>query len=295
MNFEIKIIRPLAQFKNLKFLRLVYPLRRFQIQSKPVEVKFKKTLRKLSIKAKKKKKVIKNNNHNINKKEEPKSIISLRKRYILMGNRTKRFTKKSIIKLSIRKNKSKFRLSFAKVITKKFKLRVQTKKYKLKMIIKKKAKIKNKKKKKINKKNTYVFKKSANFFQRLRRQELLNFTQSRLGSVRRKLIIRSFVPIASLFIKYLNPQILADHIAKEFEKTKHHKHIIYGLSQALRALPFARAKDYRIAIVGRINSSDKSRSYLFKRNVLIRQDFSRKVNFASSQAKARIGSFGIKV
>lgn len=235
MKFEIKVTRPLAQFKNLKFLRLVYPIRRFQELDLSKTTPFKKTFRKLNVSEK----ALSKTTH--------KSLISLRKRYILMSNRTKRFAKVNSISS------------------------------------------------KLKKKNTYVFKNSANIFTRLRRKELLDFTQERLKEVKKKLIIRSFVPIASLFIKYLNPQILADHIAKEFEKTKYHQGIIFGLSQALRSLPFARAKGYRIAIIGRINSANKSRSYVLNRNVLIRQNFSKKVNFASSQARARIGSFGIKV
>jgi ribosomal protein S3 len=102
--------------------------------------------------------------------------------------------------------------------------------------------------------------------------------------------MRSFAPIASLFIKYLHPQILADHIAKEFEKTKYHKSIIYNLSTCLRSLPLRKAKGYRISIAGRINSSDKSRVFILKRNVLVRH-----MNFAYAQARGRIGSFGIKV
>lgn len=264
MHFEVKIIRPLTQFKNLKLLRLVYPLRRFDRNSKKKQILFKKNLRKLNIKtlpqpinnankavkAKDNKnikaKAVKQNTKEI-KKTKSNEIFALRKRYILMGNRTKRFAKR------------------------------------------------NKRNTKSVKKNTYVFRKSANKFKRLRRQELINFSQQRLFSVRRNLMMHSFMPMASLFIKYLNPQLLADHIAKEFEKTKHHKNILYALSNALRALPFARAKGYRISIVGRINSASKSRSYLLKRNVFSRQTFSTKVNFASSQAKARIGAFGIKV
>lgn len=282
MHFEVKIIRPLTQFKNLKLLRLVYPLRRFDRNSRKKQILFKKTFRKLNIKTLPqpienikavKAKAIKNikakanknikavkaeaikakavkaeaNNTKEIKKTKSKELFALRKRYILMGNRTKRFAKR------------------------------------------------NKRHTKSVKKNAYVFRKAANKFKRLRRQELINFSQQRLFNVRRNLIMHSFIPMASLFIKYLNPQLLADHIAKEFEKTKHHKPIIYALSNALRALPFARAKGYRISIVGRINSANKSRSYILKRNVLNRQDFARKVNFASSHAKARIGAFGIKV
>lgn len=235
MKFEIKITRPLAQFKNLKFLRLVYPIPRFLQTSTHKVTAFKKSFRKLNVSEKSLSKL------------PHKALISLRKRYILMSNRTKRFSKVNSISS------------------------------------------------KMKKKNTYVFKNSANIFQRLRRKEVLDFTQERLKDVKKHLIIRSFVPIASLFIKYLNPQILADHIAKEFEKTKYHYGVIFALARALRSLPFARARGYRIAIIGRINSASKSRSYVLNRNVLIRQNFSKKVNFASSQARARIGSFGIKV
>lgn len=228
MNFDVKIVRPLAQFKNLKFLRLAYPLYRHNTSKK---ITLKKTFRKL-------------NKEVMNKK---KYMMPIKQRYIVMGNRTKRFAKFH--------NRS----------------------------------VKNKRK------NTYISRKDADKFKRARRQELLNFTKVRLTDVRKSLIMRSFTPIASLFLKYLNPQILADHIAKEFEKTKHHKSIVYSLSTALRALPASRIKGYHISIVGRINSSEKSRTFLIKRNVLCRQDFSRKVNFASSQARARIGSFGINV
>jgi ribosomal protein S3 len=107
--------------------------------------------------------------------------------------------------------------------------------------------------------------------------------------------MRELVPTLSLFIKYLNPQILADHIAKEFEKTKKHRNIIFALKTALRSLKFARGIGYRIAIVGRINSSTKSRAFYLTKKSLIRQNFSQKINYATAQAKARIGSFGIKV
>ena len=278
MNFEVKIVRPLAQFKNLKLLRLVYPLRTFHKKSTNPDILFKKTLRKL-------------------RKNKNKTLIPLRKRYILSGTRTKRFDLHCKLRLKLARKKTFHVNKFNKH---KFILKLR-KKYKLtstlrrKQILAKKSVVKNKFQVKYTKKNTYVFKKTTNIVQRLRHKELLDFSQSRLKEARKKLLIRSFMPVASLFVKYLNPQILADHIAKEFEKTKHHQGIIYGLSQALSALPFARAKGYHIAIVGRINSSDKSRSFLLKRNVLVRQNFSRKVNFASSQARARIGSFGIKV
>lgn len=223
MNFEIKVVRPLVQFKNLKFLRLIHPLYRHYNPNPQSNATYKSTLRKFKIKS--------------------STIIPLRNRYICMTDSTKRFSSNPTY----------------------------------------------------TKRNTYVFKKLKDKFQHQRKKELLEFTQSRLKDIRRKIMIRNFMPIASLCIKYLNPQLLADFIAKEFERTKHHQAIIYGLANALKSLPFTRAKGYRIAIVGRINSSDKSRSFLINRNVFSRQNFSSKINFASTQARARIGSFGIKV
>lgn len=141
----------------------------------------------------------------------------------------------------------------------------------------------------------YSFKKRANYFIKLRQEALVEYTKKRLFSVKRNLLMRTFTPILSLFIKYLNPQLLADHIAKEFERTKRQRRVLFALSTALRAIHFSRAIGYRIAIVGRINSADKSRSYYLTKKAVSRQNYANKVNFATAHARARIGSFGIKV
>ena len=143
--------------------------------------------------------------------------------------------------------------------------------------------------------NTYPFSKKPDFYLRLRRKTLRDYAQNKIIATKWSLLMKQFLPILSLFIKYLNPQILADHIAKEFEKTKKHRKIIFAIKNALRSLKFARGIGYRIAIIGRINSSKKSRAIYLKKNTLIRQNFEKKVNYATAQAKARIGSFGIKV
>ncbi len=127
------------------------------------------------------------------------------------------------------------------------------------------------------------------------KKAILLFNSGRLQQAKRSLIMREFTPVLSLAIKYMNPQLIADHIAKEFEKTKNHKWLLSALGTVLRTLKFARSQGFRIAIHGRINSADKTRVYYIKKNVLIRQQFIENVNFASAQAKGRIGSFGIKV
>jgi hypothetical protein len=244
MNFEVKIVRPLSQFKNLKLFRLFYPLRHyFNNNNNKSALALKKNLRKALISK------VNTNKTKLagHKKEQSKTPIPLKQRYIVMGNRTKRFAKFANNKLTY------------------------------------------------TKRNTYISKKEADIFQRMRHKELLEVTKENLHSVQRRLMAVTFAPIASLFIKYLNPQILADHIAKELEKSKRHLDVIYSLEETLSALPFARAKGYHISIAGRLNSADKTRSYFFRRNVLSRQNFSSKVNYASAQARARIGAFGIQV
>jgi ribosomal protein S3 len=58
---------------------------------------------------------------------------------------------------------------------------------------------------------------------------------------------------------------------------------------------FKRAIGYRIGIMGRINSADKSRAMYLTRKSVPRQSFDKNINFAMSQARARIGSFGVKI
>lgn len=101
----------------------------------------------------------------------------------------------------------------------------------------------------------------------------------------------------SLFAKYLEPQPLADSLAKIIGQTKRHADALKTVENVLRILKFKRAIGYRISLVGRINGANKSRAiYLtkFKRN-RPRQTFSRKVNFAMAQARAQIGAFGIRI
>jgi ribosomal protein S3 len=101
----------------------------------------------------------------------------------------------------------------------------------------------------------------------------------------------------TLFAKYLEPQPLADNLAKIIGQTKRHADALKTVENVLRTLNFKRAVGYRISLIGRINGANKSRAiYLtkFKRN-RPSQNFSRKVNFAMAQARAQIGTFGIRI
>ena len=52
---------------------------------------------------------------------------------------------------------------------------------------------------------------------------------------------------------------------------------------------------YKIALSGRINSADKSRLIYITRRQITLQVFKNNMNFAYSQANARIGAFGVKI
>jgi hypothetical protein len=253
-------LQPINQLKNLKFLRFVYPIKHYHQKSK---INFAK----------------------VKRNKRTKKLKEIKKRYVYIGLNPKR--------LSIN-NKSNLQNKIR--LLKKLYISRQNKKIVLrnkKLFLLKKAILKQK----LNNYNinTYPFYKKPDFFLRKRRKLVRDFAQNKMAFTKRQLLMRQFLPILSLFIKYINPQILADHIAKEFEKTKKHRNLILAIKTALRSLKFAKGIGYRIAIIGRINSSKKSRTIYLKKRTLIRQNFEKKVNYATAQAKARIGSFGIKV
>ena len=111
----------------------------------------------------------------------------------------------------------------------------------------------------------------------------------------RKLLKNQLIPVLSLFSHYLQPQLLADQIAKEFERTKKHKPMLYALRSLLYAIPLKRGIGLSVAIHGRISSATKSQVFYIKRQSFSPQQFSSRLNFAQSQARGRIGVFGIKV
>ena len=101
----------------------------------------------------------------------------------------------------------------------------------------------------------------------------------------------------TLFAKYLDPQPLADHLARILGETKRHSSVLKLLETALRTLHFKRGLGYRVALTGRINGAKKTRTfYLAKlRRHRPRQTFDKNVNFALAHARATIGTFGVKI
>ena len=109
--------------------------------------------------------------------------------------------------------------------------------------------------------------------------------------------MKNLVPSLILFSKYLEPQILADELAKLLTTAKKHAKAIYEFRTILRTLSIKRGFGYKIALIGRINSAVKTRilsiTRFNKQNT--QQTLSKNVSFATAQIKARIGAFGIKV
>ncbi len=101
----------------------------------------------------------------------------------------------------------------------------------------------------------------------------------------------------TLFVKYLDPQPVVDHLAKIIGSTKKHVATLKLIETILRTFHLKRGLGYRIALIGRINGANKSRTlYLRKLNRnRSRQSFSKNVNFALAHARATIGTFAIKL
>lgn len=236
INFNIKIIQPLIEHKNLKFFRLIFPQK--DVKS------FNKHWQTQKLQGIKQKVLNKENQEKPNSKS-----LKTKNNYLFLGLNSVKLVSSIIVNSNpVFKQITNYRIS-----------------------------------------------KRPSFYKKLRQKTIREYAPTIFRNSRNKLLMQSFLPAAVLFIKYLNPQLLADHLAKEFEKTKRHNTVIYAMKAALRSLRFSRAKGYRIAIRGRFNSAEKTRTFCLARNLVSCQTFSQKVNFAYAQSRARIGSFGIKV
>jgi hypothetical protein len=142
--------------------------------------------------------------------------------------------------------------------------------------------------KKTEKKNKYLA---------LKAKIIQSQSEKRLFWVSKETFISNLTTTLTLFAKYLDPQPLADHLAKIIGATKKHALTLKLIKTVLRTVHFKRGVGYRIALIGRINGANKSRTiYLKKLNRnRPRQTFSKNVNFAMSQARATIGAFGVKI
>lgn len=119
--------------------------------------------------------------------------------------------------------------------------------------------------------------------------------QVRAENIKKNHFLSRFIPVLMVFNKTLNAQILADQIAFEFEKTKNHWPLVSSIRAGLNIIRFKKLKGFRIAVSGKINGSSRTRTVLISKGNLPTQSFSERMNFATSQARARTGTFGIRV
>jgi hypothetical protein len=104
-----------------------------------------------------------------------------------------------------------------------------------------------------------------------------------------------FIPALMYFSRTLDPQILADLLSKVVYKAKKQTWLLSTIKDILKIIRLGKNVGYKIALSGRINSADKSRLIFITRKNVPLQVFDKNMNFAYSQAKARIGVFGIKI
>ena len=103
------------------------------------------------------------------------------------------------------------------------------------------------------------------------------------------------LPTLMEFSQSLEPQLLADVLAKLISKAKKQTWMLNSIKLLLQLIPLPRTIGYKIVLTGRINSKNKTRAIYITKKQITLQVFSTKMNFAYAQAKARIGTFGLKI
>jgi hypothetical protein len=257
----VKLFWPLKQFKNLKFYRLIFPdYQKFNFKKRIVS-------------------------WNLNKK-----LRSKNKRYVYIGQNTNHL--KIQREIFNAKNKS---LVYKQVCRKKTITRQKTDDKKKTFPTRPKMfnkmfnhNLSNFWQRTLKKKNKYLI---------LKKKVIQNQSQKRLFWASKQPFMSNLTSVLTLFAKYLEVQPLADYLAKIIGDTKKHALILKIIKTVLRTVHFKRGIGYRIALIGRINGANKSRTlYLKKLNRnRARQTLSKNVNFAMAQARATIGAFGVKI
>lgn len=142
--------------------------------------------------------------------------------------------------------------------------------------------------KNLTKKRPYFLKKWA---------RIENKRKLRIKPLTNAFFMKNLVPTLSLFTKYLDPQLLADNIAKVIERAKKQSWFLYDLRQILRSLFLKNIAGYKIVLIGRINGRKKTglMSIQNAKESNSQQTWLKQVSFGAAQARGRIGTFGIKI
>ena len=127
------------------------------------------------------------------------------------------------------------------------------------------------------------------------KRRLNNYFKRSKGGKDFRYIYKYFIPTLIEFSRAFDPQILADVLAKVLRKARKQTWMLKTVKEMLQAIQLPKGVGYKIVFTGRINSKKKSRLIYITRNQITLQIFSNRMNFAYSQAEARIGTFGIKI
>ena len=138
-------------------------------------------------------------------------------------------------------------------------------------------------------------KKRPFFLDKLVKKE--NKKKSRIMPLAHSFFMRNLIPTLTLFTKYLDPQLLADTIAKIIQRARKQSWFLYDLRQILRSLFLESIAGYKIVLIGRINGRNKTGLLTIKnaKEANAQQTWLKQVSFGMAQAKGRIGTFGIKI
>ena len=142
----------------------------------------------------------------------------------------------------------------------------------------------------LNKKKTYLLRR-----RKIKSSRIQNGFKRMKGGKDFRHSFKYFLPTLIYLSRTLDPQPLADLLAKVVYKAKKQTWMLSTVREILKILRLGKNVGYKVALAGRINSADKSRLiYITRKNVPL-QVFDKNMNFAYAQAKARIGVFGIKI
>jgi len=148
---------------------------------------------------------------------------------------------------------------------------------------------------KLAKMSIIKFKQPARFLVSMKKVRSIASKKRSLFRYKRQVMYKRIIPLLALLTHYFQLQPLADQIAYELERTRKHWPLLKGIRALIQKLRPQNFTGYRIAIRGKINASDRTRTFFIKNGQPPKKTFSKKMYFSMCQSKARTGSFGIKV
>lgn len=116
-----------------------------------------------------------------------------------------------------------------------------------------------------------------------------------LKMYKKQKLYRRFIRVLLIFFRYWHPQPLLEQIAFEMEKTKKHWPILKTMRTLILKLKPVHFYGYRIAVRGKINSSDRTRVFFIKHGHAVPiSTFTNKMIYSMWHSLARTGVFSIK-